>query len=142
MCASTLPQVATALRVMRAFKPLRMLTRSAGMRIVFKSVMLSMAAMANVSLVCVMFFLIFAILGTQLFMGQFHTWVRPLGFHLASACLPLMERLHALDSVSGQPVLTPGGGGMLWVAMVGVGYWGWVGLGGSTHSPKVAAPGP
>lgn len=43
------------------------------MRIVFKSVMLSMAAMGNVSLVCIMFFLIFAILGTQLFMGQFNS---------------------------------------------------------------------
>ncbi len=45
---------------------------SAGMRMVFKSIMLSMAAMGNVSIVCMMFFLIFAILGTQLFMG--HLW--------------------------------------------------------------------
>ncbi len=35
------------LRVLRALKALRMLTRSAGMRIVFKSLMLSLAAMAN-----------------------------------------------------------------------------------------------
>ncbi len=68
---TTNAQIATALRVLRAVKPLRLLTRSEGMRIVFKSVMLSMAAMANVSLVCIMFFLIFAILGTQLFMGLF-----------------------------------------------------------------------
>jgi len=36
---------------------------------VFKSIVLSLAAMANVSIVLIIFFLIFAILGTQLFMG-------------------------------------------------------------------------
>ena len=57
------------LRALRAIKPLRMLTRSAGMRMVFKSIAMSLAAMGNVSIVLLMFFLIFAILGTQLFMG-------------------------------------------------------------------------
>ncbi len=63
--------VLMALRVLRALKPLRMLTRSPGMRMVFKSLVQSLAAMANVALFCLMFFLIFAILGTQLFMGLF-----------------------------------------------------------------------
>lgn len=40
-----------------------MLTRSAGMRMVFKSLVLSLAAMGNVSIVLILFFLIFAILG-------------------------------------------------------------------------------
>ncbi len=61
-----------ALRVLRAFKPLRLLTRSAGMRLVFKSVTMSLMSMANVSVVCVLFFLIFAILGVQLFAGRFY----------------------------------------------------------------------
>lgn len=39
--------------------------RSAGMRLVFKSLTLSLAAMANVSLLLVLFFLIFAILGGE-----------------------------------------------------------------------------
>jgi hypothetical protein len=64
-------EVLMALRVLRALKPLRMLTRSPGMRMVFKSLVQSVAAMANVALFCLMFFLIFAILGTQLFMGLF-----------------------------------------------------------------------
>ncbi len=63
--------VLMALRVLRALKPLRMLTRSEEMRIVVKSLMLSVVAMANVSLFCLLFFVIFAILGTQLFMGLF-----------------------------------------------------------------------
>ncbi len=66
----------SALRVLRAFKPLRLLTRSAGMRLVFKSVTMSLMSMANVSVVCLLFFLIFAILGVQLFSGRFYGWVR------------------------------------------------------------------
>ena len=60
------------LRVLRAIKPLRALTRSAGMQLVFRSVTLSLAAMANVSIVCLIFFIIFAILGVQLFSGRFY----------------------------------------------------------------------
>jgi Ion transport protein len=54
-----------ALRVLRAIKPLRALTRSAGMQLIFKSLTLSLAAMGNVSVVVLLFFLIFAILGVQ-----------------------------------------------------------------------------
>ncbi|KAK9823801.1 hypothetical protein WJX72_005586 [[Myrmecia] bisecta] len=60
------------LRVLRALKPLRTLTRSKGMMLVFKSLTLSMASMANVGIVCALFFLIFAILGVQLFGGLFY----------------------------------------------------------------------
>ncbi|GIL57898.1 hypothetical protein Vafri_13128 [Volvox africanus] len=62
----------SALRALRALKPLRLLTRSAGMRLVFKSVTMSLMSMANVSIVCILFFLIFAILGVQLFSGRFY----------------------------------------------------------------------
>ncbi|GIL55074.1 hypothetical protein Vafri_10591, partial [Volvox africanus] len=65
-------QAMSALRVLRALKPLRLLTRSAGMRLVFKSVVLSLGAMAHVSVLCVMFLVIFAILGVQLFSGKLH----------------------------------------------------------------------
>jgi hypothetical protein len=54
-----------ALRVLRAIKPLRVLTRSAGMQLIFKSLTMSLAAMGNVSVVVMLFFLIFAILGVQ-----------------------------------------------------------------------------
>ncbi|KAA6417024.1 MAG: voltage-gated ion channel superfamily, partial [Trebouxia sp. A1-2] len=61
------------LRVLRALKPLRTLTRSPGMMLVFRSVTLSLASMANVSIVVGLFFLIFAIMGVQLFGGRFWT---------------------------------------------------------------------
>jgi hypothetical protein len=63
--------IVRSLRVLRAIKPLRALTRSAGMQLIFKSVTLSLAAMANVSMVVLMLMLIFAILGVQLFHGKF-----------------------------------------------------------------------
>ena len=78
----------SALRVLRAFKPLRLLTRSAGMRLVFKSVTMSLMSMANVSVVCILFFLIFAILGVQLFSGRFYRCVR--------ACAELVLRAAVL----------------------------------------------
>ncbi|WIA07983.1 hypothetical protein OEZ85_007455 [Tetradesmus obliquus] len=64
-------EIIKALRVLRAIKPLRVLTRSAGMQLIFKSLTLSLAAMGNVSIVVMLFFLIFAILGVQLFHGKF-----------------------------------------------------------------------
>jgi len=61
-----------SLRVLRAIRPLRALTRSSGMRVVLRSVSLSIAAMVNVSIVCLMFFFVFGILGVQLFSGRFY----------------------------------------------------------------------
>ncbi|KAF8072369.1 NaCP60E [Scenedesmus sp. PABB004] len=116
-------EIVKALRVLRAVKPLRALTRSAGMQLIFKSLTLrrgragwcpaprasrhrvlqhaaarrlarrlarrftrrltrrptrrhpprSVAAMGNVSIVVALFFLIFAILGVQLFHGMFYS---------------------------------------------------------------------
>jgi hypothetical protein len=43
------------------------------MMLVFRSVTLSLASMANVSIVVGLFFLIFAIMGVQLFGGRFWT---------------------------------------------------------------------
>lgn len=51
----------------------RTLTRSPGMMLVFRSVTLSLASMANVSIVVGLFFLIFAVMGVQLFGGRFWT---------------------------------------------------------------------
>lgn len=64
--------VLKGLRILRALKPLRALSKSAGMRQVFRSLTLSLAAMGNLSLICLLFFLVFAILGVQLFGGKFY----------------------------------------------------------------------
>ena len=61
-----------SLRILRAIRPLRALTKSSEMRLVLKSVALSIGAMVNVSVVMLMFFVIFGILGVQVFAGRFY----------------------------------------------------------------------
>jgi Ion transport protein len=63
-----------ALRVLRAVKPLRTLTHCSGMLLVLRSITMSLAAMAHVSLLVLMFFIIFGILGVQLFSGKFYRY--------------------------------------------------------------------
>ena len=48
-----------SLRILRAIRPLRALTKSPGMRMVLKSVALSVGAMANVSAVLLLVFVVF-----------------------------------------------------------------------------------
>ena len=61
-----------SLRILRAIRPLRALTKSHGMRLVLKSVALSMGAMVNVSAVLLLVFAVFGILGVQIFAGRFY----------------------------------------------------------------------
>jgi hypothetical protein len=63
-----------ALRALRTVKPLRMLTHSAGMRVVLKAVALSVAAIANVSLLLVLTFIVFGAMGIQLFSGRLYRY--------------------------------------------------------------------
>lgn len=51
------------LRVFRALKPLRTLSRSENMKVVLKSVVVSVAAMGDVSILIFMFLVIFSIMG-------------------------------------------------------------------------------
>eukprot|EP00002_Diphylleia_rotans_P014058 TRINITY_DN2735_c0_g2_i2.p1 TRINITY_DN2735_c0_g2~~TRINITY_DN2735_c0_g2_i2.p1 ORF type:complete len:1772 (-),score=312.10 TRINITY_DN2735_c0_g2_i2:100-5415(-) len=59
------------LRVLRALRPLRLLNRNQGMKIVINAILLSVPAFINVMIVSMFFWLVFAILGVQLFGGQF-----------------------------------------------------------------------
>ena len=60
-----------ALRAIRALRPLRMISRNEGLKIAVKALFASIPAMANVLLVCLLFLLIFAILGVNFFKGTF-----------------------------------------------------------------------
>lgn len=68
-----------AFRVLRAVKPLRTLTHSAGMLLVLKSVAQSVAAMANVSVLLILTFTMFGATGMQLFSGRLYR-------HVLSCC--------------------------------------------------------
>ena len=59
-----------ALRAMRCLRPLRMISRNAGMKMVVNSLLRALPGVANVVLVMISLMLIFGILGVQLFMGR------------------------------------------------------------------------
>jgi hypothetical protein len=59
------------LRLLRAFRPLRMVNRVAGMKLVLGALVSACPALGNVCVLLVAVFLIFAILGVSLFMGKF-----------------------------------------------------------------------
>jgi hypothetical protein len=60
-----------AFRLLRAFRPLRMLTKMKGLQMLVNSLLASVAALLNVLGVTVLIWLIFGILGINLFKGQF-----------------------------------------------------------------------
>ena len=62
-----------ALRALRALRPLRMISRNKGMKLIVNALLSSLPAMTNVTIVCFLFVLIFAILGGNFFMGTFHS---------------------------------------------------------------------
>lgn len=61
-----------ALRAVRALRPLRMISRNKGLRIAIQALFTSIPAMANVLLICLLFILIFAILGVNFFKGTYY----------------------------------------------------------------------
>ncbi|EDQ91804.1 uncharacterized protein MONBRDRAFT_22969 [Monosiga brevicollis MX1] len=60
-----------SLRTLRALRPLRAISRWEGMRVVVNALLSAIPAIANVLLVCALFWLIFAIVGVQFFGARF-----------------------------------------------------------------------
>nr|XP_036870220.1 sodium channel protein type 10 subunit alpha isoform X1 [Manis javanica] len=60
-----------ALRTLRALRPLRALSRFEGMRVVVDALVGAIPSIMNVLLVCLIFWLIFSIMGVNLFAGRF-----------------------------------------------------------------------
>eukprot|EP00163_Fabomonas_tropica_P029147 TRINITY_DN6158_c0_g1_i1.p1 TRINITY_DN6158_c0_g1~~TRINITY_DN6158_c0_g1_i1.p1 ORF type:complete len:1884 (+),score=375.64 TRINITY_DN6158_c0_g1_i1:93-5654(+) len=60
------------LRAMRALRPLRLISRSSGMRVVVYSLTKSFPSIMNVLLVCILFWVVFGVLGIQFYAGKFH----------------------------------------------------------------------
>jgi len=56
-------------RALRALRPLRMVSKNEGMKIVVNSLLTSIPNLVNVMLICMLFLLVFGILGVQLFKG-------------------------------------------------------------------------
>ncbi|XP_052550959.1 sodium channel protein type 5 subunit alpha-like [Tympanuchus pallidicinctus] len=75
-----------SLRTLRALRPLRALSRFEGMRVVVNALVGAIPSIMNVLLVCLIFWLIFSIMGVNLFAGKF------------GKCVNLTEENSKLDS--------------------------------------------
>ncbi|KAG8197669.1 hypothetical protein JTE90_001597 [Oedothorax gibbosus] len=65
-------QAFKTMRTLRALRPLRALSRFQGMKVVVNALVQAIPAIFNVLLVCLIFWLIFAIMGVQLMSGKFY----------------------------------------------------------------------
>lgn len=86
-----------ALRTFRALRPIRMASRAEGMKVVVNALFQAIPGIANVSFVCLLFYLIFGILGLNLFMGKMYYCadVEDDGTHLVAQDVGL--QLRAMD---------------------------------------------
>nr|XP_021505159.1 sodium channel protein type 1 subunit alpha-like [Meriones unguiculatus] len=89
-----------SLRTLRALRPLRALSRFEGMRVVVNALLGAIPSIMNVLLVCLIFWLIFSIMGVNLFAGKFYHCINTTTgdmFEITevnnhSDCLKLIER--------------------------------------------------
>uniref|UniRef100_A0A8C7W388 Sodium channel protein n=1 Tax=Oncorhynchus mykiss TaxID=8022 RepID=A0A8C7W388_ONCMY len=69
-----------SLRTLRALRPLRALSRFEGMRVVVNALIGAIPSIMNVLLVCLIFWLIFSIMGVNLFAGKYGRCVNQTGY--------------------------------------------------------------
>merc|ERR1719433_964687 len=65
-------QAFKTMRTLRALRPLRAMSRMQGMRVVVNALVQAIPSIFNVLLVCLIFWLIFAIMGVQMFAGKYY----------------------------------------------------------------------
>ncbi|XP_037039275.1 sodium channel protein para isoform X7 [Bradysia coprophila] len=75
LCGAGGIQAFKTMRTLRALRPLRAMSRMQGMRVVVNALVQAIPSIFNVLLVCLIFWLIFAIMGVQLFAGKYHKCV-------------------------------------------------------------------
>nr|XP_021330381.1 voltage-dependent T-type calcium channel subunit alpha-1H isoform X1 [Danio rerio] len=59
------------LRLLRTLRPLRVISRAPGLKLVVETLITSLRPIGNIVLICCAFFIVFGILGVQLFKGKF-----------------------------------------------------------------------
>jgi len=62
-----------ALRAFRGLRPLRMISRNEGLKLVVSALLRALPALGNLVMVCSLFFLVFAIVGVNLFKGRLYS---------------------------------------------------------------------
>ncbi|XP_064475313.1 sodium channel protein para-like isoform X2 [Ornithodoros turicata] len=81
-------QAFKTMRTLRALRPLRALSRFQGMRVVVNALVQAIPAIFNVLLVCLIFWLIFSIMGVQMLAGKFFRCEDSNGTRLNSSFIP------------------------------------------------------
>ncbi|RUS89209.1 hypothetical protein EGW08_003019, partial [Elysia chlorotica] len=75
LSAASSPKIFGILRVfrlLRTLRPLRVISRAPGLKLVVQTLLSSLRPIGNIVLICCTFFIIFGILGVQLFKGTFY----------------------------------------------------------------------
>ncbi|XP_055382360.1 sodium channel protein para isoform X10 [Condylostylus longicornis] len=81
-------QAFKTMRTLRALRPLRAMSRMQGMRVVVNALVQAIPSIFNVLLVCLIFWLIFAIMGVQLFAGKYFKCVDGNGSTISHEIIP------------------------------------------------------
>ncbi|XP_034429836.1 sodium channel, voltage-gated, type I-like, alpha [Hippoglossus hippoglossus] len=88
-----------SLRTLRALRPLRALSRFEGMRVVVNALLGAIPSIFNVLLVCLIFWLIFSIMGVNLFAGKYYHCVnRTTGYRFLSSVVNNKTECSALGN--------------------------------------------
>ncbi|XP_078288605.1 sodium channel protein type 10 subunit alpha isoform X2 [Panthera onca] len=82
-----------ALRTLRALRPLRALSRFEGMRVVVDALVGAIPSIMNVLLVCLIFWLIFSIMGVNFFAGKFGRCVNKTNENLSLVPLSIVNNM-------------------------------------------------
>ncbi|XP_027195936.2 ca[2+]-channel protein alpha[[1]] subunit T isoform X1 [Dermatophagoides pteronyssinus] len=69
-------------RLLRSLRPLRVINRAPGLKLVVQTLLSSLRPIGNIVLICCTFFIIFGILGVQLFKGSFYYCDGPKAKHV------------------------------------------------------------
>lgn len=64
-------------RLLRTLRPLRVISRAPGLKLVVQTLLSSLRPIGNIVLICCTFFIIFGILGVQLFKGKLYRCIGP-----------------------------------------------------------------
>uniref|UniRef100_H3CD30 Sodium channel protein n=1 Tax=Tetraodon nigroviridis TaxID=99883 RepID=H3CD30_TETNG len=89
-----------SLRTLRALRPLRALSRFEGMRVVVNALIGAIPSIMNVLLVCLIFWLIFSIMGVNLFAGKFGRCVNRRGHIYDAAFINNRSECEAYNDTS------------------------------------------
>ncbi|KAL1421885.1 hypothetical protein MTO96_022598 [Rhipicephalus appendiculatus] len=98
-------QAFKTMRTLRALRPLRALSRFQGMRVVVNALVQAIPAIFNVLLVCLIFWLIFSIMGVQMLAGKFYRCVDGNGTRLNSTHVPNRKACEANNFTWDNPMI-------------------------------------